>query len=400
MTATSAERTAMSIAIALAARALGQTSPNPVVGCVVLDASGEPVGEGYHAFAGAPHAEAVALAQAGARARGGTLVVTLEPCDHQGRTGPCSQAVLDAGVRRVLYAVADPTAAGGGARRLAEAGVAVEPGLMAAEAERGNAEWLTYARRGRPHVTWKFAATLDGRSAAADGTSQWITGPAAREDVHRLRARCDAIVAGSGTVLADDPRLTVRGLDRPASHRAPLRVVADARARTPLTASVLDGAAPTLVAVAEDAGDTAALEARAAVTRLPRAAGDTGGLDLTALLSELRAREIVSVLLEGGPTLAGSFLERGLVDRVVAYVAPTLLGAGAAALGPAGVDTLARAHHLDIEEITTVGPDLRITATVRDRASGTEGTADRALGAAHGTAVPAGVHPVAARREH
>lgn len=386
MTATSAERTAMSAAIALAARALGRTSPNPVVGCVVLDASGEPVGQGYHAFAGAPHAEAVALAQAGGRARGGTLVVTLEPCDHQGRTGPCSQAVLDAGLRRVVYAVADPTEAGGGARRLAEAGVEVETGLMAAEAERGNVAWLTCARRGRPHVTWKFAATLDGRSAAADGTSRWITGPAAREDVHRMRARCDAIVAGSGTVLADDPRLTVRGAGRPGSHRAPLRVVVDARARTPLTARVLDGAAPTLVAVAEDAGNTAALEARAAVARLPRAAG-TGGLDLTALLAELRDREIVSVLLEGGPTLAGAFLERGLVDRVVAYVAPTLLGAGAAALGPSGVDTLARAHHLDLEDITTVGPDLRITAVARDRADRTE--SDRR------TAVP-----VAARREH
>jgi diaminohydroxyphosphoribosylaminopyrimidine deaminase / 5-amino-6-(5-phosphoribosylamino)uracil reductase len=428
VTATSAERTAMRAAIALAARALGHTSPNPVVGCVVLDASGEPVGEGYHAFAGAPHAEIVALAEAGSRARGGTLVVTLEPCDHQGRTGPCSQAILDAGLRRVLYAVADPTDAGGGARRLAEAGVETEPGLLAAEAERGNAEWLTYARCGRPHVTWKFAATLDGRSAAADGTSQWITGPVAREDVHRLRARCDAIIAGSGTVLADDPRLTVRGFgphDHPRTrirtHRRPLRVVADARARTPLNGNVLDDAAPTLVAVAEDAGDTAALESRATVVRLPRAAGNAGGIDLAALLAELRDREIVSVLLEGGPTLAGAFLAQGLVDRVVAYLAPTLFGTGAAALGPAGVDTLARAHHLDIEDISTVGPDLRITATVRDRPSRAEGAADRPTGTADGrtgtadgrtgtadgptgtadgSAVPPGAHPMTARREH
>lgn len=363
MTASSAEASAMLQAIALAARALGQTSPNPVVGSVVLDAAGQTVGEGFHAFAGGPHAEAVALEQAGDRARGGTLVVTLEPCDHHGRTGPCSEAALAAGVRRVVYAVADPSdRAGGGARRLAEAGVEVESGLLAAEAERVNAEWLTYARLRRPHVTWKFAATLDGRSAASDGTSQWITGPEAREDVHRLRARCDAIIAGSGTVLADDPRLTVRGADphdHLRTHRRPLRVVADGRARTPPGSRVLDDAAPTLVAIAEDAP---ALESSAAVVRLPRSGR---GLDLTALLAELGDREIVSALLEGGPTLAGSFLAEGLVDRVVAYLAPTLLGAGAAALADAGVTTLAEAYHLDIEDITTIGPDLRITAATR-----------------------------------
>jgi diaminohydroxyphosphoribosylaminopyrimidine deaminase/5-amino-6-(5-phosphoribosylamino)uracil reductase len=356
-------------AIALAARALGETSPNPVVGCVVLDADETPVGEGFHAYAGGPHAEVVALRQAGVRARGGTLVVTLEPCDHQGRTGPCSQAILAAGLRRVVYAVGDPSdRAQGGGRRLAEAGLSVESGLLAAEAERVNAEWLTYARLRRPHVTWKFAATLDGRSAAADGTSQWITGAAAREDVHRLRARADAIIAGSGTVLADDPRLTVRGFephDHLRTHRRPLRVVADTRARTPLAGRVLNDEAPTLVAVAEDA-EASALESTTAVVRLPRARNGRG-LDLSALLAELTEREIVSVLLEGGPSLAGGFLAEGLVDRVVAYLAPTLFGAGAAALGDAGVATLAQAHHLDIDDVTTIGPDLRITATVRDR---------------------------------
>ncbi|MDN3358386.1 bifunctional diaminohydroxyphosphoribosylaminopyrimidine deaminase/5-amino-6-(5-phosphoribosylamino)uracil reductase RibD [Actinomadura sp. DC4] len=363
MTASTAEASAMLQAIELAARAFGQTSPNPVVGCVVLDAGGETAGEGFHAFAGGPHAEAVALGQAGERARGGTLLVTLEPCDHQGRTGPCSEAVLAAGVRRVVYAVPDPSdRAGGGARRLAEAGVEVESGLHAAEAERVNAEWLTYARLRRPHLTWKFAATLDGRSAARDGTSQWITGPEAREDVHRLRARCDAIIAGSGTVLADDPRLTVRGFephDHLRTHRRPLRVVADGRARTPAGSRVLDDEAPTLIAIAEDAP---ALESAAAVVRLPRSGA---GLDLNALLAELAEREVVSALLEGGPTLAGSFLAEGLVDRVVAYLAPTLFGAGTAALADAGVATLAEAHHLEIEEITTIGPDLRITAATR-----------------------------------
>jgi diaminohydroxyphosphoribosylaminopyrimidine deaminase/5-amino-6-(5-phosphoribosylamino)uracil reductase len=372
-------------AIALAARAQGETSPNPVVGCVVLDAAGERAGEGYHPFAGGPHAEAAALERAGERARGGTVVVTLEPCDHHGRTGPCTQAILDAGVRRVVYAVADPSdRARGGARRLAEAGVEVESGLLAAEAEHVNAEWLTYARLRRPHVTWKFAATLDGRSAAADGTSQWITGAAAREDVHRLRARCDAIITGSGTVLADDPRLTVRGFDphdHLITHRRPLRVIADARARTPLGSRVLDDAAPTLIAIAEETTEdtaeeaAAALAARTAVVRLPGAAGK-GGVDLGALLAELAEREIVSVLLEGGPTLAGAFLADGLVDRVVAYLAPTLFGAGPAALRDAGVTTLAEAYHLDIEDITTIGPDLRITAAVRERAGGAHDGAD------------------------
>lgn len=396
MTATAAHEAAMRRAIALAARALGGTSPNPVVGCVVLDAAGTTVGEGFHAVAGGPHAEIVALAEAGERARGGTLLVTLEPCDHQGRTGPCTRAVIESGVRRVVYAVADPSTvadlgavtdsspvadlgavggsgsvadsgpvAGGGARRLADAGIEVEGGLLAAEAERVNAEWLTFARAGRPHVTWKFAATLDGRSAAADGTSRWITGAEARADVHLLRARCDAIIVGSGTVLADDPSLTVRDTPpcgtptcgAPTRGRTPLRVVVDTCARTPKDARVLDGAAPTLVAVAADA-DAGHLEDRAAVLRLPRAGR---GLDLAVLLAGLREREIVSVLLEGGPALAGSFLAAGLIDRVVAYLAPTLLGSGAAALGDAGVATLGQARHLAIDDITTIGPDLRIT---------------------------------------
>ncbi len=364
-TASSAEETAMLDAIALAARALGETSPNPIVGCVVLDAAGERASEGFHAFAGAPHAEVVALRRAGTRARGGTLVVTLEPCDRHGRTGPCTEAILAAGLRRVVYAVPDPSAPGGG-RRLAEAGVETASGLLGGEAARGNAAWLTRVRLRRPHVTWKFAATLDGRTAAADGTSRWITGPEARADVHRLRSRCDAIIAGSGTVLADDPRLTVRGTrDRTRTHRRPLRVVADGRARTPRSSRVLDGAAPTLVAVAEDTAPNG-LDAGVAVVRLPRA-GHGAGIDLGALLAELAEREIVSALLEGGPTLAGSFLAAGLVDRVVAYLAPTLLGAGTPALGDAGVATLAAAYHLDIEDVTPVGPDLRVTATTTAR---------------------------------
>ncbi|MET8003165.1 bifunctional diaminohydroxyphosphoribosylaminopyrimidine deaminase/5-amino-6-(5-phosphoribosylamino)uracil reductase RibD [Nonomuraea glycinis] len=364
----------MARAIELAARGHGGTSPNPVVGCVLLDAGGEVVGEGFHTYTGGPHAEVVALREAGERARGGTAYVTLEPCDHTGRTGPCSRALLDAGVTRVVIAVPDPTPkAAGGAARLRAGGVTVTSGPLAEQAERVNAEWLTYARLGRPHVTWKLAATIDGRSAAADGTSRWITSAEARADVHRLRARCDAIVAGIGTVLADDPHLTARPApaddprltagpvpaDDPrltARAARPLRVVVDTDARIPPYAKVLDGAAPTLVAIAEDA----ATGLDADHVRLPR--HDGGGLDLHALLKELAAREVVSVFLEGGPTLAGAFVRDGLVDRVIAYVAPALLGAGPAALGEAGVRGIGQAHRLIFDEVSLIGPDVRLTA--------------------------------------
>ncbi|MBB2746074.1 UNVERIFIED_ORG: diaminohydroxyphosphoribosylaminopyrimidine deaminase/5-amino-6-(5-phosphoribosylamino)uracil reductase [Microbispora rosea subsp. rosea] len=356
---TSADILHMRRAIALAARGLGGTSPNPVVGCVILDPSGEVAGEGFHAYAGGPHAEVVALREAGGRARGGTAYVTLEPCNHTGRTGPCSGALLEAGVARVVVAVSDPNPkAAGGAAVLRRHGVVVDEGVLAAEAEEVNAAWLTYVRAGRPYVTWKFAATVDGRSAAEDGTSQWITSPEARADVHRLRAECDAVVAGIGTVLADDPRLTVRltaGAPAPPRAAPVLRVVVDSGARTPAAARVLDGEAPTLVAVAEDAAVPAHLSPHA--VRLPRV---PGGIDLHALLAELHDRQVVSVLIEGGPALAGAFLREGLVDRVVGYLAPALLGAGAAALGPAGVSTITEIHRLEFAEVTPVGPDLKL----------------------------------------
>nr|WP_204039953.1 bifunctional diaminohydroxyphosphoribosylaminopyrimidine deaminase/5-amino-6-(5-phosphoribosylamino)uracil reductase RibD [Acrocarpospora phusangensis] len=338
-------------AVALAALGLGTTSPNPVVGCVIVDAAGEPAGEGFHEYAGGPHAEVNALRAAGDRARGGTAYVTLEPCDHTGRTGPCSQALIEAGVARVVLAVADPNpVASGGADRLRRHGVRVETGVLAEEAGDGNAAWLTWTRLGRPYVTWKFAATLDGRSAAEDGTSKWITSPEARADVHRLRAEHDAILAGIGTVLADDPQLTVR----PPRGRPPLRVVLDSDGRTPPHARVLDSAAPTLIAVAEGTEIS-----HPDVVRLPRA---DGGLDLTALLAELSRRQVVSLLIEGGPVVAGSFLRAGLVDRVVGYLAPALLGSGPAALGPAGVPTITETHRLTFDEISPIGPDLRLVA--------------------------------------
>ncbi|MEV5279177.1 bifunctional diaminohydroxyphosphoribosylaminopyrimidine deaminase/5-amino-6-(5-phosphoribosylamino)uracil reductase RibD [Streptomyces sp. NPDC051994] len=355
--ATAADADAMRRAIELAARGLGSTSPNPVVGCVITDASGALVGEGFHQRAGGPHAEVRALEAAGDRARGGTAYVTLEPCDHTGRTGPCAQALLKAGVTRVHYAVGDPNPqATGGADTLRAAGVQVEQGLLADEAEAVNAAWLTSVRLGRPHVTWKYAATLDGRTAAADGTSRWITSAESRADVHRLRAECDAVVVGSGTARTDDPHLAVRGVG---GATQPLRVVVDTNAgAVEPGARILDDAAPTLIAVAEDA-DAAHLPAEA-VVRLPRAAS---GLDIPALLAALHARGVRSVLLEGGPTLAGAFVAAGAVDRVIGYLAPVLLGAGPAALADAGIPTIAEALRLDITETVRIGPDLRITAT-------------------------------------
>ncbi|MFC4494917.1 bifunctional diaminohydroxyphosphoribosylaminopyrimidine deaminase/5-amino-6-(5-phosphoribosylamino)uracil reductase RibD [Streptomyces ovatisporus] len=345
-------------AVELAARGLGSTSPNPVVGCVVLNSEGHPVGEGWHQRAGGPHAEVHALAEAGDDARGGTAVVTLEPCDHTGRTGPCSRALIDAGIARVVYAVADP-GANGGERTLAGAGIDVERGLLADEAAAVNAAWLTAVRVQRPYVVWKYAASLDGRSAAADGSSRWITSDAARADVHRLRARTDAVIVGSGTARADDPQLAVRGVSGAVQ---PLRVVIDTAATAVRPgARVLDGTAPTLIAVAQEAS-TAELGDAAEVLRLPRAEGGRRGLDLTALLEELYGRGVRSVLLEGGPTLAGSFVEEGLVDEVIGYVAPVLLGAGPAALGDAGIAAVAQALRLQMTESVRIGPDLRITA--------------------------------------
>ncbi|MFH8992343.1 bifunctional diaminohydroxyphosphoribosylaminopyrimidine deaminase/5-amino-6-(5-phosphoribosylamino)uracil reductase RibD [Streptomyces sp. NPDC017940] len=434
-------------AVALAARGLGFTSPNPVVGCVVLDAAGASVGEGYHQRAGGPHAEVHALRAAGDKARGGTAVVTLEPCNHTGRTGPCAEALLDAGIARVVFAVGDPTPdATGGAATLRAAGVDVESGLLAEDAETVNAAWLTSVRTGRPHVTWKYAATLDGRVAAADGTSRWISSAPSRADVHRLRAECDAVVVGSGTQRADDPHLAVRGPLLAEGASQPLRVVVDTHGTAVRPgARVLDDAAPTLVAVARDApalpgvdtvrlpyadrgapelpyadragaelpyrelgdagspygsggeaglpgggsgagappgGDGAASARRgrgdavspsagrggpgAAPTGsgAPRGPRGRGGLDVHALLAALYARGVRSVLLEGGPTLAGAFVAAGAVDRVVGYLAPALLGAGPAALTGGGITTLTEALRLDVRECVALGPDLRITATV------------------------------------
>jgi diaminohydroxyphosphoribosylaminopyrimidine deaminase/5-amino-6-(5-phosphoribosylamino)uracil reductase len=307
---------------------------NPLVGAVVTDPAGAVVGEGYHRGAGTPHAEVEALRAAGSAARGGTAYVSLEPCSHTGRTPPCTDALIAAEVARVVFAQTDPNpVAAGGAARLEEAGLAVQAGLLATEAEALNRTWTHLMRTGRPFVTWKFAATLDGRSAARDGTSRWITGPEARADVHALRALCGAVIVGTGTVLADNPRLTVRDADLSPSQ--PLRVVIGIRP-LPGDARVLDEEASTLVLTTHD---------------LPWA------------LEQLGKRGIHHALLEGGPTLASAFLGAGMVDELIAYLAPALLGAGRGAVGDLGIDTIVNARRLRISEAVLVGGDLRITAT-------------------------------------
>ncbi len=329
------EQAAMHRALALAETVRGRTSPNPAVGAVILDVTGHLAGEGVTAPAGGPHAEIVALGEAGADAAGGTAIVTLEPCAHTGRTPPCTDALLAAGIAKVIYAVEDPNPeAAGGAQLLRDAGVHVVAGADEHAAASGALRpWLHAMRTGRPFVTWKFAATLDGRVAAADLTSRWISSAASRADVHIIRSGVDAILVGSGTVLADDPHLTVREGDELAK-RQPLRVVLDRRHRVH-DAQVLDAAAQTLVL------DTAA----------PRFA-----------LKALFDKGVRHVLLEGGPTLAGAFVEARCVDEVVAYLAPRLLGAGPAALGEAGIGTLADAATLDVESVTRVGDDIKIVA--------------------------------------
>jgi diaminohydroxyphosphoribosylaminopyrimidine deaminase / 5-amino-6-(5-phosphoribosylamino)uracil reductase len=330
-----AELRAMARARALGERAMGTTSPNPAVGAVVLDALGIPVGDGSTRPPGGPHAEVVALSHAGDRARGGTVVVTLEPCAHTGRTGPCTDALIAAGVARVVVAVPEPTElAGGGADRLRAAGIDVVLGVEQAEAETGAlAGWLAGVREQRPFVIWKVAATLDGRVAAADGSTRWITGPAARAAVHRMRAGCDAVVVGSGTALADDPQLTVRDEHDRLTDRRPLRVVADRGARLAAGARVLDEAAPTLVSAAPTPAD---------------------------LLAELFDRDVRRVLLEGGPTLAAAFLRDGLVDEAVVHLAPKLLGAGPSLVGDLGILGITEALSLDVVDLTPLGGDVQL----------------------------------------
>jgi diaminohydroxyphosphoribosylaminopyrimidine deaminase/5-amino-6-(5-phosphoribosylamino)uracil reductase len=331
------ETDAMRRALGLAASPGVPHGPNPRVGCVLLDSDGAIVADGHHRGIGTAHAEVDALRQAGDAVRGGTAVVTLEPCNHTGRTGPCAGALVAAGVARVVFAQTDPNpVAAGGAATLRAAGVEVEGGLLADEAEALNVAWTFAVTHGRPFVTWKAAATLDGRIAAADGTSRWVTSEAARAEVHALRAEVDAVVVGTGTVLADDPHLAVRRDGEVVAGRQPLRVVVGLR-DVPPGARVLDDAAESLHRRTHD----------------PR-----------EVLAELARREVRHVLLEGGPTLAAAFVRAGVVDAVRWYAAPALLGAGANALADAGMSTIAEALRLTVTGVAQVGADVRIDARV------------------------------------
>ncbi|MFD7058744.1 bifunctional diaminohydroxyphosphoribosylaminopyrimidine deaminase/5-amino-6-(5-phosphoribosylamino)uracil reductase RibD [Streptomyces sp. NPDC059906] len=365
-------------ALELAGAEVGSTGSNPAVGCVLLDAQGTTVATGVHRGPGTPHAEVDALRRAQGRQRGTTAVVTLEPCDHQGRTGPCSRALIEAGVRRVLFAVADPNrVAAGGARRLADAGVEVVGGVLRAEAEAVLEMWLTAVRAGRPFVTWKFAATLDGRSAAADGSARWISSAESRADAHELRARHDAVLVGSGTWRYDDPRLDLR---HGVVGHPPLRIALDARGELPPDSRLLDGAAPTLVVTdpatgtadhGENDSDSDRDRDNSTSTSTSTSTSGTDVLRLKTdarghfppldLLAALDGRGVRSVLVEGGPALAASFVRAGLVDRVVAYVAPLLLGSeGVSATGPLGIGSIREAHRFRIASVDRIGPDLRV----------------------------------------
>jgi diaminohydroxyphosphoribosylaminopyrimidine deaminase/5-amino-6-(5-phosphoribosylamino)uracil reductase len=353
-------------ALALAERGRGLTSPNPLVGAVVVR-DGQVVGEGAHRRAGGPHAEVEALAAAGEAARGATLYVTLEPCNHHGRTPPCAPHVARAGIARVVAALADPNpmVPGGGAALLRAAGIAVEVGLLADEAARQNRAWLTAMRERRPHVTLKAAATLDGRIADVHGTSQWITGEAARAHVHRLRAEADAIVVGATTALRDDPALTVR-LAAP-WPREPYRVVLDTEARLGAHARVIHAATPAraLVAVGTEAPADRTEALRRAGATVLRCPTRQDRIDPAALLGLLFEREVRAVLVEGGAETHAAFLDAGLVDRVALFLAPLLLG-GRQAPGVIGGDgrELKSAVRLGPTTVTPVGDDLLLEADV------------------------------------
>ena len=354
-------------ALELALRAEGRTRPNPAVGAVVVR-DGVVVGEGFHPRAGDPHAEIFALRAAGAAARGSDLYVTLEPCSHQGRTGPCAQAVIDAGIARVFVGVQDPNpvVAGRGIALLQQAGIHVQTGILADECLRLIAPFAKHVTTGQPLVILKSALTLDGRSATVTGDSRWISGEESRAWVHRLRDKCDAIMVGIGTVLHDDPQLTCRLPG--GGGRDPLRIIVDARLDIPMSAAVLAGSAAhgTLLAVtAEASKDKARLLEERGATVLTCA--DTAGrVELGDLLNKLGARGVQSVLVEGGAILNQSLLTTGLVDRVVIFFAPKLLGGndGKGMFSGDGVRTLAEAVRLRDVRVSRCGEDTLIEGEV------------------------------------
>ncbi len=355
----------MARALILARRGLYTTDPNPRVGCVIVN-DGRVVGEGWHERAGQAHAEIKALQQAGEAARGATVYLTLEPCCHHGRTPPCSEALIAAGIGRLVAAMRDPNprVAGQGFARLQQSGIAVESGLMQGEAQALNPGFILRMERGRPFVRVKLAASLDGRTAAASGASKWITGEAARADVQKWRARSSAVLTGIGTILADDPALTVRDLD---IGRQPKRVVLDSALRSPATARVLrEPGEVVIVGARQDSQRAQAL--RSAGAEVLVLEGESGRVDLEALLTELAAREVNELLVEAGATLCGAMLRAGLLDELLLYYAPHIMGDGERGMfhiGPLAAmrDRIA----LELVDVRRVGADLRIIARPKAR---------------------------------
>ena len=355
-------------ALELAQMAEGDTSPNPMVGAVIVDGDGNIVGEGYHHKAGQPHAEINTLAAAGDKAKGATVYVTLEPCSHYGRTGPCCEALIKAGVKRVVSAVTDPNplVAGRGLNRLREAGIEVTEHVCEDEAKKLNEKFFFWITHKRPFVSLKYAMTLDGRLAAAGGDSKWITGTEARTYAHYLRKTHDAVLVGKNTVLQDDCELTTRMVE----GKNPIRIVLDSKATIPLNAKILNGEAKTIVAVSEavpqDKLDELQKLTTVEVLKLPQR---NGHLDLQALLEKLAAMEITSVLLEGGSEVHGAFNDAGLAERVYAFIAPKIIG-GKNAIGPVGgigSTDMGKALKLHGVEYKQLGADFLITGrTERD----------------------------------
>jgi len=358
---TAADYAHMARALRLARRGLYTAHPNPRVGCVLVN-DGQIVGEGWHRRCGKAHAETAALDDAGAKAKGATAYVTLEPCSHQGKTPPCADALIAAGVTRVVAAMADPNAkvSGSGSRVLEDAGVAVHTGLLADAAVSLNEGFISRMQRGRPFVRLKVAASLDGRTAMSNGQSQWITGEAAREDGQRLRASSGAVMVGIGTVLADDPSLTVRRTDLDNDGMQPLRVVLDSKLRLPVSARMLGLPGETAVFCVDDRNQRALTAAGASVFPV---AGSGDSLDLTAVLHKLAELEINDVLAEAGQTLSGSLLAAGLVDELVIYQAPHIMGSETRGMfSTPDWQTIDGRLGLDIVDVRKIGADMRIIA--------------------------------------
>jgi diaminohydroxyphosphoribosylaminopyrimidine deaminase/5-amino-6-(5-phosphoribosylamino)uracil reductase len=352
----------MAQALHLAERGLWTTSPNPRVGCVLVR-DGKLIGEGWHERAGEPHAEVHALRAAGSAAHGATAYITLEPCSHHGRTPPCADALIEARVKRVVVATQDPNplVAGQGVARLRAAGIDVECGLMEAAARELNIGFFSRMTRGTPWVRSKIAASLDGRTALANGTSKWITGAAARRDVQHWRARSCAVLTGIGTILADDPRLNVRDIS---TERQPLRVVLDSRLRVPPKAKILQNGTTLVYTARADEEKLEALKTVGAEVKILATAD--GKIDVPGVLRDLGSRGINEVLVEAGRTLNGALLKAGLVDELVLYLAPQLLGDAARGMADLGEFTqLQQGVALQWNDVRQVGGDLRIVATIK-----------------------------------